>query len=283
MPTFSQRIGMTPTRSVIQIDELDEETRTDLWNSLFVSLSEFTKRQASNEGVRHLTSEIWANDLKRARDEEPNSDKVWIYVKMMVTGGEWYEALDIVEAFVGHVAAATTWQANDLQEATTNSFNKVFDKHLVGYRFVGTALTPMDTKVAVEAIEKALEVSQEHGGVSHHLQRSVELLSSRTNPDYPNSIKESISAVESLLKKLTSADSVAKGLKQLEQLGIEAHPALLSAWTKMYGWTSDADGIRHGGLESAKADQALAKYMLIICSGFVSYLSEQSRILGLNK
>ena len=56
-----------------------------------------------------------------------------------------------------------------------------------------------------------------------------------------------------------------------------AHPALQQAWEKMYGWTSDADGIRHAAIEESDSEQATAKYMLVACSAFVSYVIESGK------
>lgn len=88
--------------------------------------------------------------------------------------------------------------------------------------------------------------------------------------------------MEAVVKKVTGAnDDLAAGLKKLENAGLSIHPALKGAWLKMYGWTSDEDGIRHGGIDAADADQALAKYVLVTCSAFVSYLIEEGRKAGL--
>ena len=52
-----------------------------------------------------------------------------------------------------------------------------------------------------------------------------------------------------------------------------------AGYEKMYGYTSDADGIRHGGIDFTNAPAEDAKYMLISCSAFVNYLVEKfSRI-----
>ena len=50
------------------------------------------------------------------------------------------------------------------------------------------------------------------------------------------------------------------------------HPALAGAFQKLYGYTSDADGIRHALMEESNLDLADASLMLVACSGFVSYL-----------
>jgi hypothetical protein len=118
-------------------------------------------------------------------------------------------------------------------------------------------------------------------GARYALDRAVELLADRVSPDYPNSIKESISAVEAVVKKVTSEGTLGAGLSKMEAAGLAIHPALKSAWSKMYGWTSDDDGIRHGSIDPSEADQAIAKYMLVTCSAFVSYLTEEGRKVGL--
>ena len=44
----------------------------------------------------------------------------------------------------------------------------------------------------------------------------------------------------------------------------------------MFGYTSDADGIRHAGSgEPVEIDFAFAKYILVTCSAFVNYLAEE--------
>ena len=52
-----------------------------------------------------------------------------------------------------------------------------------------------------------------------------------------------------------------------------AHPALLDSFEKLYGYTSDGDGIRHALTEDGKeVDFNDAKFMLVTCSAFINYL-----------
>ncbi len=44
------------------------------------------------------------------------------------------------------------------------------------------------------------------------------------------------------------------------------------AFSRLYGYTSDEGGIRHAMQEDAKCDFDDAKYMLVTCSAFVSFL-----------
>jgi hypothetical protein len=87
------------------------------------------------------------------------------------------------------------------------------------------------------------------------------------------SIKESISAVESAAKSVTGLKKATldEALKELrEKAGL--HPALEKAFRSLYGYTSEADGIRHALMEEANVRFEDAKFMLVSCSAFVNYL-----------
>jgi len=71
------------------------------------------------------------------------------------------------------------------------------------------------------------------------------------------------------------------GLKKLEDKGIELHPALKSSFSSLYGYTNDADGIRHALLEESTLDFDDAKFMLVSCSAFVNYLAAKANKAGL--
>jgi hypothetical protein len=103
------------------------------------------------------------------------------------------------------------------------------------------------------------------------LKQAVTLLSRKPTPDYRNSIKESISAVEAICAAVTGDPKATLG-QALKIIDSQAplHGALRSAFEKLYGYTSDADGIRHALLEDTTLEQEDAVFMLVACSAFVS-------------
>ncbi|MFY9907088.1 MAG: hypothetical protein WBD45_07565 [Terriglobales bacterium] len=107
--------------------------------------------------------------------------------------------------------------------------------------------------------------------MSTHLNRALELLSDRKSPDYRNSIKESISAVESLVSTTVGAKGTLGQL--IKRLGdeIELHPALGKMFGTLYGYTSDADGIRHALMDLPTLTFDDAKFFLVVCSAFVNF------------
>src|SRR5699024_1241350 len=79
-----------------------------------------------------------------------------------------------------------------------------------------------------------------------------------------------------IVRTFSTGKTLGDGLNKLETVGLPRHPALKGAWQKMYGWTSDAPAVRHRGNGAAGTDQSLAKYMVVACSAFVSYLIEEA-------
>jgi hypothetical protein len=153
--------------------------------------------------------------------------------------------------------------------------NQFLERELSGFRFVSGHLTDITTTEEIEMLENTLADSR-FAGVTAHLQRALELYASRENPDYRNSIKESISAVESMARIVADNPKATLGdaLKAIEKKG-SLHPALKDGFIKLYGYTSDEGGIRHAMLDEPNIDGADARYFLLSCTSFVNYLKAQ--------
>ncbi len=59
------------------------------------------------------------------------------------------------------------------------------------------------------------------------------------------------------------------------------HKDLIEAFKKLYWYTSDAHGIRHGLVGEPNLDVEDAKFMLISCSAFIDYLFAKSHKAGI--
>ncbi|UPT65928.1 MAG: hypothetical protein M0D57_15640 [Sphingobacteriales bacterium JAD_PAG50586_3] len=152
--------------------------------------------------------------------------------------------------------------------------NSVLISEFSSYRIVGGEFIEITSEGEIKEVESALENTSKLSGVKAHLNSALSLMADRTNPDYRNSIKESISAVESLCKIIANSPKATLGtaLNILEKQGFEIHGALKDGFSKLYGYTSDGDGIRHSMLEESTISQEDARYWLISCSTFINYL-----------
>ncbi|MBI5164037.1 MAG: hypothetical protein HY985_09055 [Magnetospirillum sp.] len=137
---------------------------------------------------------------------------------------------------------------------------------------------PLTSEEEIAAVDAAIAGAGGKGPVASHLATALGLLSDRKNPDYRNSIKESISAVEASCCHITSDKkaSLGQALKKLEGEGVAIHEALKGAFEKLYGYTSNANGIRHALLAEPTLDFEDAKFMLVVCSAFVNLLRVRS-------
>ena len=146
----------------------------------------------------------------------------------------------------------------------------IFSTENVNYRIINGKVTDIVNEEQIKCVEKTL--NNPYNVVSEHYAKAIEQLYSVK--DFDNSIKESISSVEAMCQIITKNDKATLG-DALKLLKNKIHPAMESAFQKLYGYTSDANGIRHSnGLGEGNSTFEEAKYMLISCSAFVNYLKE---------
>jgi hypothetical protein len=141
------------------------------------------------------------------------------------------------------------------------------------YRLIGRQISPITSESEVKEVDAAARVGGKHKPIATHIQAAIRLYSDRKNPDYRNSIKESISAVEAAVKIITEDEKATLGQAlTIVQQKHNLHAALKEALSRLYGYTSDEEGIRHAILEGPKVNEADARFMLVICSAFANYL-----------
>jgi hypothetical protein len=118
--------------------------------------------------------------------------------------------------------------------------------------------------------------------VSKHIDTALKLLSDKQNPDYRNSMKESISAVEAVCKIIAKNENTTLG-PALDAVAVKTklHQRLRDGFKALYAYTSDTHGIRHALKDDDQPEAEDAKFMLVSCSAFVNYLAEKGRKNGL--
>lgn len=190
--------------------------------------------------------------------------------KYIIYDSEWYNVYDFIEIHLSFLE-------DKKRKERIEQYNNLLEDEKSGYRVVNGTVAPITNKEEIEAIEQASNT--EFLSVNEHLQKSLSLYADIKNPDYENSIKESISAVEAMCCIITGMSgagaTLGKALKKLKDNGVHIHSAMENAFSSLYGYTSDENGIRHGGIDFTSAPAEDAKYMLVSCSAFVNYLIEK--------
>lgn len=278
---FSQRIGTVPKRSALQLGEIDNDLRNTLWNKINGFFAKGNHVEWNNAAKR------LAEYFYKVPVDELPFDKIKCreWLKKRFYDAPWYQVYDLLE-FMVQYWGLLPFGPGLIQENVRKILNNVLESEGSGYRFVANSLVPITSEVEVAAIHEAISTSLPQGmaGAEKHLSAAVRLLALKPVPDYRNSVKESISAVESVVKVLSGNDSggVSGALDELQKK-IEIHGALKGAFVKLYGYTSDSAGIRHAILDESSVGFDEAKYMLVACSAFVFYLAtKHAKVAGLS-
>ena len=280
MRLFSHRQGIKPYRKEIQQTSVDDELRNRLWTLLnnFVWDCWSAKCQdAQAREIERLLDKLWFRYFKKPVDERPpmsldqygRKRDCYVILKSYFLKCEWNEVYDFIEFIIASISEGPI-DIDDLPKA----LNDVLVEENSAYRMLGGKFAPITNEAEMAEVEAA--ATNKEDAVRVHLNAAIGFLSDRKTPDYRNSIKESISAVESLMKILTGMKSatLSEGLKRVDSV-VGLHPALRQAFEKLYAYTSDEGGVRHAIFDQSKVTHGDAKFFLISCSAFVNYVFEK--------
>lgn len=280
---FSERLGINPVEKAVQRESMDDALRNTLWSLLSgFYWDKFDKPRSDSTGYSRLDyinrsnlgplfQSLWLHFFKQPLDTIPSKfydrNGGYEHLRKFFFEAEWYEVYDFVE-FVKDNALENQ---SDKFEKTCNLY---LERETAAYRFIDGKLVEITAAEEIDEIENALADSVPYYGVREHISSALQLLSDRESPDYRNSIKESISAVESLCNAIDEEKSSALGaaLSLLEKRGL-LHPALKKGFSAIYGYTSNANGIRHGLIDGDReVTSAEARFMVVSCSAFINYV-----------
>ena len=139
---------------------------------------------------------------------------------------------------------------------------------------------PAVTPEQAAATKRSLEDLHAAGltPASNQLQKASECINEK---DFAGCVRESIHAVESVARRLdpNASKSLGPALKSLSKRAA-LHPALESAFLKLYGYSSDEEGVRHSLVlkEAPLVGLEEAVFMFSACASFCSYLWQKNQV-----
>ena len=279
---FSDRNNIKPLNTEIQMTEFDDHTRVQMINTISKIYDYFYFDNVYCYDIVQKFIYYFVGEVFSASIDDYSMDKLTLFqeIKNVIMTGSYDDVLTIIEALVSY------WADEIIEEGRARSANKLykklndlFEREYVGYRFIDGKICPISDQIEISAIETAIQ--NPYAAVTDHLRKAEIKLSDRNNPDYENSIKESITAVEAMCEVfLGEKATLGELLNEFEKRKIPIHKALKDAFSKLYGYTSDANGIRHAGtIGGSSSTFEEAKFMLVSCCAFINYLKGlQSKI-----
>ena len=286
--TFSQAEGIDPLPQPAKLGELPEMARNRLWKLIYESMEQ--SRIDTVIGGPSFVGEPWRSilydyhvDQNGAADEfDYGFDTRTSALKKLVLGGLFNRVFDFLEFVMRHQGG----KKSSRRRAFGPALESVLKKYQCAYTVVnGDTIVPVALPEQRESMKRAFDTlkSGSFKGAREHLRKSANSLNKE---DYAGSMRESIHAVESVARFLDpkANKSVAKALNSLEDQGVKFHGAFKNAIEKLYGYTSNEEGIRHAlvSQDKAKVGQADAVFMFGASASFAAYLVSKARAAGLS-
>lgn len=278
---FSERYGYVKPVDVLKRGFLDEEGETALCNC-FDHLAKWFNRYDVNcshhydDSYTKMEETIWCFYMNQRRDSfyGYNSHKIAATEYLQSSQYDWYLKFDLIEFAISTLRRSTPKGDNNYQQIVDTFvmlLNATFKRLDYAYRVVDDLIVEITDQEEIAAIEEA---TRQTSSVNTHLSEALKHLSNRPEPDYRNSIKESMSAVEALCKEITGETTLGPALTALKKNGIVIPTFLQSGMEKLYVYTNDSrTGIRHALMNDSEVPGfEEAKYMLVTCSAFVNYI-----------
>ncbi|MBD5086301.1 MAG: hypothetical protein HDT32_02950 [Clostridiales bacterium] len=275
---FSDRY-LKKSDDILQQDDIDQKLRIDLWNTIqkfyfdrvysYMSDDTYSTSSLGSCVNNSLIIDLYENFMFKPIGNMRSWRLGYIkeQIEKFYKNLEWYRVYDLVE-----------YIDNKLKDKSySTEINFKLERNRSAYRLISNSICPIINKEEQDSIQSASNTKYDK--VNNHINKAIEIFSNKEIQDYENVIKESIIAVESMCSIIVGNKStLGDALKKLEKNGLIMHPSLKSAFDKLYGYTSDANGIRHagdiGGKDSTFAE---AKFMLVSCSAFINYLIDSNK------
>ncbi|WP_426237386.1 hypothetical protein [Pararhizobium sp. DWP1-1-3] len=265
--SFSQAEGHEPLPSQLHLGELPASVRAELWAVFHSQIKRnITNFQYElNVPFLRVVERHWVRVEHRMIDEfDGRPDKVEAHWKAYFHEVTKY---DVCLGFVQWMLRA--FQSPSLSQAVSN----VLVRTRAAYRVVsGDTIMPVASAEEAAAMVNAIrttDTAQMPAARQHLLDAAAELSSG----NYANSVRESMSAVESVALASTGETNFAKAVGVMDGRR-PMNGAFKIAVNRLYDYTSQEPGIRHAKKEAAVADveEREAIFMLGVCASFVTYV-----------
>lgn len=202
---------------------------------------------------------------------------------------QWDKALDFCERLHNHLAKEIGHHNDDGEYRVSKSRSEVqadiaadlqrlFLEEGLAFEFSDGLVRRRGRKHTVEVTSRAEVVLGDPRLTSarKHYDKALQFFRNPAKPDYENTVKEAVCAVEAAGKALfpnAKAATLGDLVKWLiVSKDVTVPKALAQTFTGLYGFRSGGDGVGHGGSGGGTATSEVAEYVLAVCASQVIYL-----------
>lgn len=270
---FSQRYGYTKPSNVIIREDLSGAILNAILNA-FIEL--YDKDEFSLVFRREMNRDFARYFLNYRLD---NITQYAPYYMYFISDEKeiWHKRIDAIEWIIAYhrrqLCNSKLNQEHAKNQSALNKFiekmNWEFKRLNYAYRIINDVFIETTSESELSTINETLESADSN--VITHLSECLKLMSP-SNPQIStrNAIKEAISAVEVIARKVTSTKTLDEAFRKFNNL----HPQIKSSMSSLYQYTNQPNtGIRHAWInqkEEPTIDEAI--FVLVTGCAFINYL-----------
>ncbi|EKT4496917.1 AbiJ-NTD4 domain-containing protein [Pseudomonas sp. CJQ_7] len=286
---FSHRNGFDPSRQMGPIvEDAPNWLRDDFYINIlsklvFVDLDSRVKNKENLPlGIKKLNERLCIETQREMDEDDWDSWTCSDGLAYTLKHCEWYQFYDCVEVVGVELKSYESYYlhepGSEFLKFTFNSYrssvNELFAKHQVGWRLnskseLESAL-PKQLADRLDGVESAID---QFDAAREHFRKAKRYVLG-THKDYENSIKESVSALESVGKVLyDKTATLGDVLVRMKKDG-SVPPMLVSVMEKYYAYANAEPGVRHGGVLIPRSDEMDAELAMHLSAAFIRYVIE---------
>lgn len=279
---FSDRNNIDSIPKEMQIDDLDERSRKsiyNLWSEIYVECRNACNYERGNwdEVINPIYTKLYNQTLGPLKSIKENA--LIAIIENTILNDKYNKIFDLLEYTTKLFEIVITYDTRILRrDSYYKRYNNLFEAEYIGYRFIDEIIVPITDPIEVQSIKQAF--SDSYNKVREHLSKANRFLSDRDNPDYENSIKESISALEALAQIITKTNGAQATFGKMSEKLVEQGvitSGMKAAFSALYGIASNCRGVRHSGNNGDEVSFEEAKYNLVISTAFVNYVMSKMK------
>lgn len=215
-----------------------------------------------------------------------------IEAEKIISELSWEKSFDFCEQLHDHLAQDVGQFWNDdfqveitkteVQVFITGELQRLFEEESLAFDFTDGLVRRRGRKHTVDLASRAQVVLGDPrlAAARTHYDKALKFFRNPSSPDYENTVKEAVCAVEAAGKSLfpnakaSTLGDLAKWLGTTKEVSVPK--ALIQTITGIYAYRSGGDGIGHGGSAGGIASAEVAEYVLAVCASQIIYFVDVS-------
>jgi len=270
--SFGEQVGAVSAFTLAP-DAVTKTLRNTIWNRTRPLLyAREWDTPAHTSAMALLLRMAWDKGWDVDQHRGSNDDRCALVVKSwLLDETSWHEVYEFVQSF-------PRWAK--LNESDRKIWEEFMDEALFQerslYRFIDHKLTPIAADDERAAVAEAVAQTGKYALAAEHVGKALAKFGDRPTPDYENAAKEAALALESALKVATGEDNVGDAARAFrDTYGV--HPALSDIASKLFGYASDRDGVRHAKTKRGKSVEFdEAKLVIVYASAWVKFIAAKA-------